>query len=39
MLFRMLLGREAMRGRFLVDPGASFVASRRPSITSPQESQ
>lgn len=39
MLFRMLLGREAMRGRFLVDPGASFVASRRAPITNSQESQ
>lgn len=27
--FRMLLGRSAVRGRFLVDPGRSFLASRR----------
>jgi hypothetical protein len=26
--FRMLLGREAVRGRFLVDPGRSFVGGR-----------
>lgn len=28
MLFRMLLGRTAMRGRFIVDPGRSFLASK-----------
>ncbi|MEC4895106.1 MAG: RimK/LysX family protein [Oscillatoria sp. PMC 1051.18] len=27
--FRMLLGRQALRRRFLVDPGNSFVQSRR----------
>jgi hypothetical protein len=28
--FRMLLGREAVRGRFTVDPGRSFVVSEPP---------
>lgn len=28
--FRMLLGRQAIRGRFVVDPGSSFRAGRRP---------
>ncbi len=28
--FRMLLGRQAMRGHFIVDPGASFCAGKRP---------
>lgn len=28
--FRMLLGREALRGRFLIDPRRSFMAGRPP---------
>lgn len=28
--FRMLLGRAAIRRRFLVDPGRSYLASKRP---------
>lgn len=28
--FRMLVGREALRGSFLVDPGASFLGGRPP---------
>jgi hypothetical protein len=27
--FRMLLGRQAVRGRFLVDPGTSFLGGKR----------
>ena len=29
--FRMLLGREAVRRRFLVDPGRSYLAGKRPA--------
>lgn len=32
--FRMLLGRQAVRDRFLIDPGKSFLAGSRPKTRS-----
>lgn len=32
MLFRMLLGRSAIRKRFLVNPGRSFITTRKKSL-------
>lgn len=32
--FRMLLGRQAVRGRFLIDPGTSFLGRRAKKISS-----
>lgn len=37
--FRMLLGRQALRGHLVVDPGRSFVASKRPASTRPAPSR
>jgi hypothetical protein len=37
--FRMLLGRQAMRGRFLIDPGRSYMAGkpgRQPLVVTPE---
>jgi hypothetical protein len=34
--FRMLLGRQAIRGRFVVDPGGSFYGGKRASSGSPR---
>lgn len=36
MLFPMLLGRTAMQGRLLVDPGQSFIQGRRPRHVYPR---
>ena len=33
--FRMLLGREAVRGKFIVDPGRSYVVSQSRAVQSP----
>jgi hypothetical protein len=33
--FRMLLGREAVRGRFIVDPGRSYMVSKSPASQAP----
>jgi hypothetical protein len=33
--FRMLLGREAVRGKFVVDPGRSYVVSQPPVSEAP----
>lgn len=35
--FRMLLGREAVRHRFLVDPGGSYLMGQLPNTSTPAE--
>lgn len=35
--FRMLLGRQAIRGRFVVDAGRSYVQSRRNGVGTPTQ--